>query len=126
MSLVDSPNIRNPVAMTLHRAARRQTVAHPDRLGVHHRIEHLRRQRVPFAQQRPHILAAARIGAHAIAAHHFAERMRMRAISERIDGLLLVDGTRDLHVLGALRSHLTAGAEQQDAGLFWHSALAYR
>lgn len=107
----NSPNKRNPIAMAFHRAACRQSIAHPHRLIVHHRIEHLGRQRIPFADQRPNVFTVIRIGSNTITAHHFAQRMRMRAICERIDGLRFGDRTRDLHMFDALRSDLSAGSQ---------------
>lgn len=107
--------------MTLHGAPSRQFVALPDWLRVFNRIEHLRRQRIAFAQQCPLVGAAARWSAHSISGYQFAECVRVRSIGERNDGLVLVDLARRLHVFRLLGANGARGAQQNDTRLFAHS-----
>lgn len=106
--------------MALHRAARGQPVALAQRLAVHHRIEHLRRHRVALAQQRP-LVDAVGVPAHPIAAHHFAQAVRVRAVRKRVQDLRFVDRAGHLQVFDRARLDRALGAEQQNARLLGHS-----
>lgn len=110
-SCLNSPNERGPVAITLHRATRRQSVALPNRSAVHDRIEHLRRERISFAQQRPFVLADG-VFAHQIAADQFAQRMRVRTICKRVDGLRFDHVALHFHVFDAACRNGAGRAQQ--------------
>lgn len=107
--------------MAFHRASCGQRVTLSDRFAVKHRIEHLRRQRVAFAQHRPLVRLRHGILAHSIARHHLAQLMGMRAIGKRIDGLVLFDLARAFHVFDLHGRNKSGSAQQQYARLFGHS-----